>query len=207
LKEADGAAALAAFDRGEPLVLEVDGAEIALTRDDVLVETTQKPGLATQEDHGVTVALDTVLTDELIDEGYAREVISKLQTMRRDAGFDVTDRIQVWVQRPEPSCAMRSTSTCRWSLPWYWRRNCRLSKLLLMPTPRIGNITVKLPRWRCVRYNLKHHKRHRMQFRVRAVPLCMGTFTCSAFRAVRSGWDPSGRSMCSRRALLSGLFS
>lgn len=95
LKETDGAAALAAFDRGEPLVLEVDGAEIALTRDDVLVETTQKPGLATQEDHGVTVALDTVLTDELIDEGYAREVISKLQTMRRDAGFDVTDRIHV----------------------------------------------------------------------------------------------------------------
>jgi isoleucyl-tRNA synthetase len=48
-----------------------------------------------QQDHGVTVVLDTNLTEDLINEGYAREVISKVQTMRRDADFDVTDRIDI----------------------------------------------------------------------------------------------------------------
>ncbi|NLW21110.1 MAG: isoleucine--tRNA ligase [Clostridiales bacterium] len=95
LAQADGAKAVAAFRRGEALQLQLDGETIELGEDDVLVETTEKEGLVAQEARGVTVGLLTGLTPELIDEGYAREVISKLQTMRRDAGFDVTDRIQV----------------------------------------------------------------------------------------------------------------
>ena len=55
----------------------------------------QKPGFVALEDHGITVVLDTNLTEALINEGYAREVISKLQNMRKDAGFEVTDRIVV----------------------------------------------------------------------------------------------------------------
>ncbi|MCL2373556.1 MAG: isoleucine--tRNA ligase [Defluviitaleaceae bacterium] len=71
----------------------IDGIEIALAMDDVLVETTQKEGFATASDKGVTVVLDTTLTPELIEEGNRRELVSKWQSMRRDAGFDVTDRI------------------------------------------------------------------------------------------------------------------
>ena len=104
LKEADGAAAVRNFAQGRALTLVVDGQEVVLDQDDVLVETMQKPGLATQEDRGVTVALDTVLTPELIDEGFARELISKLQTMRKDAGLEVTDRIEVTYQAGEALC-------------------------------------------------------------------------------------------------------
>ena len=58
---------------------------------------TLSPGFTATEDRGVTVVLDTNLTDDLVREGYAREVISKLQTMRKEAGFEVTDRIRVMV--------------------------------------------------------------------------------------------------------------
>ena len=93
LAQADGSKAVAAFARGENLVLEIDGEKAELREDDVLVEAMQKEGLVSQEYRGVTVALVTNLTPELLSEGYAREVISKLQTMRKDAGFEVTDRI------------------------------------------------------------------------------------------------------------------
>ncbi|MGI6686787.1 MAG: DUF5915 domain-containing protein [Christensenellales bacterium] len=104
LAETDGGAAVAAFERGESLVLNLDGEEITLSRDDVLVETAQKEGLVSLEERGVTVALDTVLNDELISEGYAREVISKLQTMRKDAGFEVTDRVHVRYEADTLKC-------------------------------------------------------------------------------------------------------
>jgi isoleucyl-tRNA synthetase len=68
---------------------------VELTIDDLLVETTQKEGFAIASDKYVTVVLDTRLTPELIEEGNMRELISKLQTMRREAGFEVTDRIYV----------------------------------------------------------------------------------------------------------------
>jgi isoleucyl-tRNA synthetase len=101
LSEADGDSAVAGFDKGEDLVLMVDGQEVRLSKDDVLIETIQKEGLVAQSDRGVTVALDTQLTEELINEGYARELISRLQNMRKDAGFDVTDRICVTCQAEE----------------------------------------------------------------------------------------------------------
>jgi len=109
LAEADGSAAVAGFRRGEALVLDLDGEQVALSQDDVLVETTQKEGLVAQESYGVTVGLFTSLTPELIDEGYAREVISKLQTMRKDAGLDVVDRIQVAYEAGEALSQALST--------------------------------------------------------------------------------------------------
>ncbi len=95
LKELDGVAAVQGFEQGEALRFNVEGTEVALEKDDVLIEAIQRPGLATLEERGLTVALSTVLTPELVREGYAREIISKLQTMRKDAGFEVTDRIAV----------------------------------------------------------------------------------------------------------------
>ena len=95
LKELDGVAAVRGFEEGRPLRFEVEGTEVVLEQDDVLIEAVQRPGLATLEEKGLTVALSTVLTPELVREGYARELISKLQTMRKDAGFEVTDRIDV----------------------------------------------------------------------------------------------------------------
>ncbi len=91
----NGSAVVAAFERGESLRIELGGIEVVLERTDVLTEPIQKEGLATQSAGEMTVALDTALNDELIREGYAREVVSKLQTMRKDAGLDVTDRIRV----------------------------------------------------------------------------------------------------------------
>lgn len=95
LKELDGVAAVQGFEQGEALRFKVEGTEVVLEKDDVLIEAIQRPGLATLEERGLTVALSTVLTPELVREGYAREIISKLQTMRKDAGFEVTDRIAV----------------------------------------------------------------------------------------------------------------
>jgi len=71
----------------------IDDVEVELTMEDVLVESTQKEGFATASDRGITVVLNTTLTPELIEEGNMRELVSKWQNMRREAGFDVTDRI------------------------------------------------------------------------------------------------------------------
>ena len=74
-----------------------DGA-IELNEEDLLPETTQKEGFFTVKEGNITVALDTTLTPELIEEGFVREIISKLQTMRKEANFNVTDHIIVSVQ-------------------------------------------------------------------------------------------------------------
>ncbi len=95
LLEMDGNDVVDAFGRGETVTFQVDGTDVTLGEADVLTEPMQKPGFVAQEDRGVTVVLDTNLTPALIAEGYAREVISKVQNMRKDAGFEVTDRIDV----------------------------------------------------------------------------------------------------------------
>ncbi|MBR0514332.1 MAG: isoleucine--tRNA ligase [Clostridia bacterium] len=95
LGEMDGNDVVDAFAKGEQVSFTIDGTEVVLNKDDVLTEPMQKPGFTATEDRGVTVVLDTNLTEDLIREGYAREVISKLQTMRKEAGFEVTDRIHV----------------------------------------------------------------------------------------------------------------
>ncbi len=109
LKEMDGNDVVDAFARGEEVVFTLDGTEVRLTAGDVLTEPMQKPGFTAAEDKGVTVVLDTNLTDELIREGYAREVISKLQTMRKDAGFEVTDRIRVGYEADDELAAAVET--------------------------------------------------------------------------------------------------
>ena len=73
----------------------IDGQPVVLTNEDLLIDTVQKQGFYAVADNGVTVVLDTVLTDALIEEGYVRELISKIQTMRKDAGFNVMDHIRV----------------------------------------------------------------------------------------------------------------
>ena len=68
-----------------------------LSTEDLLIETEQKEGFYTLSDKGITVALDTTLTDELIEEGIVRELVSKIQTMRKEAGFNVMDHINITV--------------------------------------------------------------------------------------------------------------
>ncbi len=98
LKEADGNDVVDAFARGETVNANIDGTEVVLEKDDVLTEAIHKPGFASQVEGELTVVLDCNLTPALVAEGYQREVVSKLQTMRKEAEFDVTDRIAVIYQ-------------------------------------------------------------------------------------------------------------
>ncbi len=75
-------------------VFDADG-DVVLTKEDLLITVLSKEGFSVQSDKGTTVILDTALTDELIAEGYMREIVSKIQTMRKDSGFEVTDHIRV----------------------------------------------------------------------------------------------------------------
>lgn len=95
LAEVDGAAAKDELDKSGALSLSLPSGEIRLEEEDILVETAQRAGYYTVSDYGTTVAIDTTLTRTLIDEGYVREVISKVQTMRKEADFQVTDRIRI----------------------------------------------------------------------------------------------------------------
>lgn len=101
LSEFDGTKAVRSFNNGENIVLSLESGEVELSKDDVLIESQQKQGLCSQEGKGISVALDTSLTHELLLEGYAREIISKLQTMRKEADFNVTDRIAVSIEGNE----------------------------------------------------------------------------------------------------------
>ena len=93
LAEIDGSAAKKELDEKGFLTIEVDGMPIELTPEELLIDTQQKEGLVSQADRGVTVVLDTNLTPELIEEGFVREISSKVQTMRKEAGFEVMDHI------------------------------------------------------------------------------------------------------------------
>ncbi|MBQ5770848.1 MAG: class I tRNA ligase family protein, partial [Clostridia bacterium] len=97
----DGNEVVDAFEKGETVKFELDGTMIELEKDDVLTSLMQKPGYVAESDGAYTVVLDTNLTDELINEGFVREVISKVQTMRKEAGFEVTDRIRLTWQTTE----------------------------------------------------------------------------------------------------------
>ena len=90
-------AAVASFKEGGTLDFEVDGVRISLGEEDLLIEMSQKEGFVAQADKAVTVVLDTNLTPELLEEGFSAEVISKIQTMRKEAGFEVMDHIDVSV--------------------------------------------------------------------------------------------------------------
>lgn len=91
----NGADVMAVLNSGEMLKFTVQDTEVEVGKDDVLIETEQMNGLVSDSDSEFTVILDTNLNDELIEEGFLREIISKVQTMRKDSGFEVQDRINV----------------------------------------------------------------------------------------------------------------
>ncbi|MDD3866732.1 MAG: isoleucine--tRNA ligase [Eubacteriales bacterium] len=97
----DGRSAMRDLRRDGQISFDLDGETVTLAESDLLVETVQAEGLATESERDMTVALDTVLTPDLIEEGFVREIISKLQTMRKDSDFDVMDRIIVRYQGSE----------------------------------------------------------------------------------------------------------
>lgn len=97
LNSVDGNAAMEELQAKGALVFDADGVTVSLAEEDLLIEMAQKEGYVSEADNSVTVVLDTDLTDELIEEGFVYEVISKIQTMRKDAGFEVMDHIKVAV--------------------------------------------------------------------------------------------------------------
>ncbi len=96
LKEVDGTAFMATLRNDGKACFTLDGEQVELEMDDVLVDTAQKGGFVSSSNNDVTVVLDTNLTPELVEEGFVREIVSKVQTMRKEADFNVTDRIRVY---------------------------------------------------------------------------------------------------------------
>ena len=97
LANVDGNKAMSELKADGVIKFTADDTEIALAEEDLLIEVAKMDGYVTEGDNYVTVVIDTTLTPELIEEGYVREVISKIQTMRKDSDFQVTDRIKVYV--------------------------------------------------------------------------------------------------------------
>ena len=96
LAEIDGNAAMDTLNEKGCLTFDFDGTEVVLEKEDLLIETAQVEGFVSEGDNYVTVVLDTNLTPELIEEGFVREIISKIQTMRKEAGFEVMNHINVF---------------------------------------------------------------------------------------------------------------
>ena len=101
LSELDGNKAMDELNETGSLKLEVSTGEIELAKEDLLIETAQVEGYVSMSDFGITVVLDINLTPELIEEGFVREIISKIQTMRKEAGFEVMDMITIYVSGNE----------------------------------------------------------------------------------------------------------
>ncbi len=83
------------IEKENQIKLEIDGEEIILTKDDVEIISTEIEGWVVESEEGITVAIDSELTEDLIAEGYAREVVNRIQNIRKDSGFDVMDKIKV----------------------------------------------------------------------------------------------------------------
>ena len=96
LTEMDGRRAMDELNETGSLSFDIDGTGVVLSKEDLLIDTAQMEGFVTEADNQVTVVLDTNLTEDLIREGFVREIISKIQTMRKEAGFEVMDKITVY---------------------------------------------------------------------------------------------------------------
>lgn len=96
LSEMDGNKAMDELQETGQLKITLNGREEALEKDDLLIEAAQMEGYVSNSDQGITVVLDTNLTEELMEEGFVREIISKIQTMRKEAGFEVMDHIKIY---------------------------------------------------------------------------------------------------------------
>ena len=97
LSSVDGNAAMDQINETGALTLTLSSGDVQIEKDDLLIETAQVEGYESMSDFGITVVLDLHLTDDLIEEGFIREVISKIQTMRKEAGFEVMDMITIYV--------------------------------------------------------------------------------------------------------------
>ena len=95
LTDINGTAAMNELRTNGVLKLDINGNDVELTEEDLLIETAQTEGYVSESDGETSVVLDTNLTPELIEEGFVREIISKIQTMRKEAGFEVMDKIKV----------------------------------------------------------------------------------------------------------------
>ena len=111
LASLDGNAAMDELNANGKLVFVVNDVTVELTRDDLLIDIAQKSGYVTQEDNKMTVVLDTNLTEELIEEGFVLELISKIQTMRKDADFEVMDHIRVSINDNEKLAALAAKNS------------------------------------------------------------------------------------------------
>ena len=98
LTQLDGNRAMAQLKASGELKLDINGSEVVLSEGDLLIDTAQMEGYVTESDNDIAVVLDTNLTPELVEEGFVREIVSKIQTMRKEAGFEVTDKIRVYVK-------------------------------------------------------------------------------------------------------------
>ena len=96
LTDINGTAAMNELRTNGVLKLDINGNNVELTEEDLLIETAQTEGYVSESDGETSVVLDTNLTPELIEEGFVREIISKIQTMRKEAGFEVMDKIVVY---------------------------------------------------------------------------------------------------------------
>ena len=101
LAEIDGNKAMDTLNESGSLTFDFDGANVVLTKEDLLIDTAQVDGYISEGDNSITVVLDTNLTPELVEEGFVREIISKIQTMRKEAGFEVMNHINVFQDENE----------------------------------------------------------------------------------------------------------
>lgn len=98
LAEINGTEAMNELRSTGLLTLDIDGNKVELSEEDLLIETAQTEGYVTEADGDISVVLDTNLTPELIEEGFVREIVSKVQTMRKEAGFEVMDKIHIYAK-------------------------------------------------------------------------------------------------------------
>ena len=98
LAEINGTEAMKELKSTGLLTLDIDGNKVELSEEDLLIETAQTEGYVTEADGDISVVLDTNLTPELIEEGFVREIVSKVQTMRKEAGFEVMDKIHIYAK-------------------------------------------------------------------------------------------------------------
>ncbi len=106
LSSLDGNAAMDELNAADALKLDVNGQEVTLFREDLLIESAQMEGYVSENDNGITVVLDTNLSEELLEEGFVREIISKVQTMRKEANFEVMDNIAITYEGSEKAEAV-----------------------------------------------------------------------------------------------------
>jgi isoleucyl-tRNA synthetase len=110
LENIDGNAAMGELKSSGALKFDVDGTAVELAEEDLLIEMTQQEGFESLTEGSVTVVIDTKLTPELIEEGFVREIVSKVQTMRKEAGFEVMDRIVVYSRDNEKIAQVLSSN-------------------------------------------------------------------------------------------------